>query len=116
METIEKQEYDLKIRIAGNTEIPCFSAIKAKGYKVTVTAYQDSDYYDWCAEKDNRLFSATSPVELLGLIAMWEVRGDKWRLKDNPSHNEYDEYRELMDNVPEYYHDEDGYPHLVGSQ
>ena len=104
------------IRIAGNTKIPCFSAIKAKGYKVTLTNYKDSEYSDWNAEKDNRLFSATDLVELLGLIAMWEVRGDSWRAKDNAHPNDdldLMEYEELEINAPEYYHDEDGYPHLV---
>jgi len=111
MERNERQGYDFIIRIAGNTHIPCFSAIKAKGYEVTVIYYKD-DYSDWCAEKDNRLFSATDPVELLGLIAMWELRGDNWRANDS-DHKEYDE---LCSNAPEYYYDEDGYPHLVENE
>jgi len=93
MEQGKVPEYDLRIRIAGNTEIPCFSAIKAKGYNVALTHYKDSEYSDWSAEKDNRLFSATNPVELLGLIAMWEMRGDDWRAKgrNHPDHAAYDE-------------------------
>jgi hypothetical protein len=73
------------IRIAGNTAIPCLRAIVAKGY--TVTHYflgskpGEWDRPQWDAEKDGRLFSATGLEELLGLIAMWEDRGDDWRLK-----------------------------------
>ena len=111
---MEDKEYDLIIRIAGNTWVPCFSAIKAKGYKVSLEYYRDSEYNNWCAEKDNRLFSATSPAELLGLIAMWEVRGDIWRTKDCEfGENEHKEFDELCDNAPHYYYDEDGYPHLL---
>jgi hypothetical protein len=102
-------EYDLKIRIAGNTEIPCFSAIKDKGYEVTLTYYEGDDYPDWEAVKDNRLFSATNPIELLGLIAMWEVRGDDWCANSN----DHKEYNELCDNAPVYYGDENGNLHRI---
>ena len=112
MENIKQNKYDLKIRIAGNTEVPCFAAIKTKGYKVTCTEYVDSEYFDWNAEKDNRLFSATSPIELLGLIAMWEVRGDNWQAR-GANHPDQLAYEEVYNNMLTYYHDEDGYPHLV---
>ncbi|MCL2416106.1 MAG: hypothetical protein FWD01_04755 [Defluviitaleaceae bacterium] len=99
------KHYDLKIRIAGNTEIPCYSAIKAKGYAVTVYGYEDDEFWTWNAEKDNRLFSATNPIELPGLISMWEVRGDNWRPKDrnDPTDDcDNDEYNKLLDNAQEY--------------
>ena len=111
---MEHKDYDLVIRIAGNTAIPCLAAIKSKGYKVSLTHYRDSEFSDWNAEKDNRLFSATSIEELLGLIAMWEVRGDVWRTKDSEHREiEHKEYEQLRANAEEYYHDEDGYPHIV---
>lgn len=31
--------------------------------------------------KNGRYFSATNPVELLRLVAMWEFRGDDWEQK-----------------------------------
>jgi hypothetical protein len=79
----------VSIRIAGNTEIPCLLAIEAKGFRVWL------DYLKWAnpidprngyqpdyqAEHDGAYFSATSAEALLGLIAMWEFRGDDWRLK-----------------------------------
>ena len=106
MEQDKQPKYDLTIRIAGNAEIPCFSAVKAKGYKVTLTHFQDSEYSDWKAEKDNRLFSATNPVELLGLIAMWEVLGDDWRVNGN-SRADRAAYDEVCNNAPEYSQDEE---------
>ena len=59
----------------------------------------------WDAEKDNRLFSATNPMELLGLIAMWEIRGDTWRPKDRDDpmdDTDFEEYRKLLEDAPEY--------------
>jgi hypothetical protein len=42
--------------------------------------------------------SATSVEELLGLIAMWEVRGDDWRLRSG----EADLYDRLVEAAPMY--------------
>jgi len=83
------KEYQLSIRIAGNTSTPCLQAIAEKGYSIKHYFLGSSpDNWDspqWDAEKDNRTFSATSLEELLGLIAMWEIRGDDWRTKDGES-------------------------------
>ena len=82
---LDDTEVRLSIRIAGNTSIRCLQAIVAKGYTVTHyflgTRPGDWDRPQWDAEKDDRRFSATGVEELLGLIAMWEIRGDDWRLK-----------------------------------
>ena len=91
----------LSIRIAGNTLIPTLQALRAKGYTLSVWYNQDGDdaltpEYD--AEKEGRAFSATSPEELLGLVAMWEVRGDDWHLKDG----EYELYDHLIKAAPVY--------------
>ena len=41
---------------------------------------EDGDKYSqvWWAMKDGRMFAADSCEELLGLISMWEMRGDDW--------------------------------------
>jgi len=69
--------------------IPCLQAIVAKGYSVThyfLGASQDDlNSPQWDAEQKGRHFSATTLQELLGLIAMWEVRGDDWMLKAGES-------------------------------
>jgi hypothetical protein len=77
------------IRIAGNTGLPCLLALREKGYRLRLDYYRlggpevASPHYrlDYQAECDGGRFSATTPEELLGLVAMWEVRGDDWRLK-----------------------------------
>ncbi len=102
---MSEMERKLCISIAGNTMIPCLQSIAAKGY--TVTHYflgnkpREWDRPQWEAEKDGRLFSATGLEELLGLIAMWEVRGDDWRLK--PGETEL--YNRLSE-APTIYDDE----------
>lgn len=82
---VNEAEWSLSIRIAGNTMIPCLQAIVAKGYKVTHYFLGDKpgdwDEPQWDVEKDGRRFSATGVEELLGLIAMWEIRGDDWQLR-----------------------------------
>jgi hypothetical protein len=75
------------MRIAGNTYGPALLALRAKGYRVWLEYMEVNDprnpWYphmpDYQAEKEGAYFSATSPVELLGLVAMWEVRGDDWQ-------------------------------------
>ncbi|MGU7768717.1 hypothetical protein ACV229_00855 [Burkholderia sp. MR1-5-21] len=77
----------MKIRVAGNTSVPALASIRKKGYRVEYSALAiDGDIgnctYQYDAIKDDCFFSATTPEELLGLIAMWETRGDDWKAKD----------------------------------
>jgi hypothetical protein len=81
---MQQGERLLTVGSAGNTENPCLLALRAKGYKLTLWFTKDraGDYQrNFDAEKDGRFFSATTAAELLGLVAMWEVRGDDWRNK-----------------------------------
>jgi len=68
-----------KIRVAGNTHYPCLIALVQKGYDVVICSTVNSSHEEFEAEKDGNTFSATNPQELLGLVAMWEVRGQRWR-------------------------------------
>ncbi|MBW4623314.1 MAG: hypothetical protein KME17_28640 [Cyanosarcina radialis HA8281-LM2] len=94
------EEKGLSIRTAGNTEIPALLALNAKGYKLKLEYTKIEDENDlwypylptWQAEKDNYNFSATTPVELLGLVSMWETRGDDWKA----GNKEPDLYDELV--------------------
>ena len=76
----------LYLHPAGNTMIPCLHAIVAKGYTVThffLDLGSEQKRPRWAAEKNNRLFTAERLEELLGLIAMWEVRGDDWQPRES---------------------------------
>jgi len=94
------EEKRLSIRIAGNIRQPALLALKTKGYKLkleyTKTKDKNDLWYpylpDWEAEKDGCIFSATTPVELLGLVSMWETRGDDWQ----PGKEEPNLYEELI--------------------
>ncbi len=92
------------IRIAGNTEAPCYWAIKEKGYDVEIincflTSKEGNDCrYTINAKKGDCLFSATTIYELFALISMWEIRGDNWRA----TREEIDIYFELKDAAPFY--------------
>ena len=84
-----KERRRLCIRIAGNTENPALLALRAKGYRVWLEYTKVDDpkspwqpyMPDYQAEKEGTYFSATTPVELLGLAARWETRGDDWKFK-----------------------------------
>jgi hypothetical protein len=86
---LDESQRRVCIGIAGNTESPALLALRAKGFHVWLEYNEVDDPQnkwhphmpDFQAEKDGAYFSATTPVELLGLVAMWEVRGDDWRFK-----------------------------------
>lgn len=89
--------------------------LRQKGYKLTLQATEDANGgivlgpYSWNAEKDDFTFAAGTPIELLGLVTIYEVKNpasdeDYWWVVDGP--NIWDE---LIDNaiiLPEY-EDED---------
>jgi hypothetical protein len=68
----------MQITAAGNTEVPAYLVLIAKGYEIT--HYDPDDA--WLAQKDGDAFSASGPLELLGLVAMAEARGSNWRATD----------------------------------
>ncbi|WP_212829628.1 hypothetical protein [Catellatospora sp. TT07R-123] len=56
-------------------------ALRAKGYVVELSYVRDAsgEYVaEYAARKDGCLLSADTAEALLGLAAMWEVRGDAW--------------------------------------
>lgn len=77
---------NVKIGISGNTAAPCYFVIKSKGYDINITSAvhpdaPDDRVFQFDAIKGDLFFSASSPEELLGLIHMWEIRGNDWRLR-----------------------------------
>lgn len=55
--------------------------LRRKGYRVWWEASERQTADDWWAKKERREFVATSPLALLGLVALWEGRGDEWQEK-----------------------------------
>jgi hypothetical protein len=63
--------------------VPAYLALKQKGFNVHwVRSSVDPEHETWYAEDDTREFIADDPVALLGLVAMYEVRGDDWKASD----------------------------------
>lgn len=73
-----------KIGNAGNTLLPAYLALQSKGYKVWWERGDSApDDERWFAEGPLGSFIADDPVELLGLVAMREVRGVSWQASDD---------------------------------
>jgi hypothetical protein len=70
---------NMKITATGNTEVPAYLVLIAKGYQVSPTGGQS---VLWLAQKDQNSFSADGMLELLGLVALAESRGLNWRVTE----------------------------------
>jgi hypothetical protein len=68
----------MQITAAGNTEVPAYLVLVAKGYNVSNEYPGDV----WLAQKDRNSFSASSLLELLGLVVMAKTRGSNWHATD----------------------------------
>ena len=55
--------------------------LRERGYRVWWGASERPAADDWWAEKAGREFIATNPLALLGLVVLWESRGEDWREK-----------------------------------
>jgi hypothetical protein len=65
-----------KLSTAGNTVPSAFELIKDLGFVVS----KKNDI--WKAENEKALFIATSPLELLGLITLYNAKGENWQVSD----------------------------------
>jgi hypothetical protein len=84
----------VKIGFAGNTFNPALHVIEKKGFLLGLyESESDQNSYLIWARKDNCEFVSSNPVELLGLISMWENRGDEWKEKEG----EKDILEDLLD-------------------
>jgi hypothetical protein len=67
---------------AGNTVVPAHLALQARGYAVWREEPVPGGEATWFAEDARRRFAAEDPVALLGLVAMFDIRGDDWAATD----------------------------------
>ena len=91
---------------AGNTFAPCVATMKARGYEIEVSYWREGQDYQqrWSAAKDGHLFFVDTPVDVLGLIGLWETRGDDWQASDE----EFDSYIRMCDEAPVYAETDEG--------
>ena len=66
----------MNLSAAGNTEVPAYLGLLEKGYDVSVLNDR------WIAQRPELQFSAESPLQLLGLVTLFEARGEAWQASD----------------------------------
>jgi hypothetical protein len=66
---------------AGNTLAPAWLALQQKGYVVR-SEHTGTEAERWVAASAERDFIAPDPLSLLGLVALYETRGDEWQATD----------------------------------
>jgi hypothetical protein len=62
---------------AGNTYNPSLITLRTKGYFLWTERLGDERNL-WCARKEARDFAGYTPIELLGVVALWEHLGEAW--------------------------------------
>jgi len=72
---------EVKISAAGNVEVPAYLSLMKKGFSVRWER-NDEGAETWYAEKDDLCFSGEGPIELLGVVAVYETRGNNWKASD----------------------------------
>jgi hypothetical protein len=68
---------------ASNTDYLALITLIAKGYDISDKFVEDDVTPRITAMKDGRQFCGANSLEVLGLVALWELRGDNWELKDD---------------------------------
>jgi len=81
----------IKIASAGNSDTAAFATLVAMGYSVRIEKNSDEKTGRFVANKAGSEFIGDTPLETLGLIAMFEVRGANWK----PTAGEADALAEL---------------------
>ncbi|WLE99133.1 MAG: hypothetical protein QTN59_09900 [Candidatus Electrothrix communis] len=75
---------------APNTYNAALLVIKKKGYNIRIDPSDDEyEIGDWVAYNDERQFFAANPLMLLGLVALFDERGEDWQRKSGED-NLYD--------------------------
>ena len=85
----------MKIAAAGNTETPAYLALLARGLDISKSATNAGSDEQWTATDGQRYFIGSGPLELLGLVALVDARGEDWRASDR----EIDEFLEKFGTV-----------------
>ena len=71
-----------RISSAGNSDTAAFAVLWEQGYELTVIAGSNSSDALLVATKDDHTFSGYTPLEVLGLVAMFQARGENWKPTD----------------------------------
>jgi len=84
----------MKLADAMNTYNPALLTIIRKGFDISLLpSKDDNELGNWRATNDSHDFIASDPLKLLGLISIWEVRGENWQKRPE----EEDLYNAILD-------------------
>jgi hypothetical protein len=86
----------VRIATAGNTINPALLVLKAKGYEVRCKTDEEGQIVTYWARRDGNVFIGEDPVSVLGLVTLWEHRGEDWKTRDNEPFL-FEELEELED-------------------
>lgn len=76
----------LNLHKAGNTLVPAYLVLRAKGYDITNQRPTDGDEL-WIASGPLGRFTAEDTESLLGLVTLAEARGEQWQASDEEIEN-----------------------------
>jgi hypothetical protein len=72
----------MKLAEAMNTYNPALLILQQLGFQLRVEPKSENGKWrTWVARKDDKTFFASDPVVLLGLVSLWQHRGDSWQMK-----------------------------------
>ena len=81
----------MRITSAGNSDTAAFCALISKGYTLSVKLKSDNKTGWYIAKLGTNEFIGDSPIETLGLIAMFDQRGEDWK----PTNKEVEEFTDF---------------------
>jgi len=79
-----------RIASAANVIVPAYLSLRQKGYSVSRAKRPAGEA--WTAEKDGNTFTADDPVALLGIVCLFETRGENWNASDREIEEFLDTY------------------------
>ena len=68
------------ISTSGNVIVPAYLTLLQKGY--LVTSIKEGTKDEWIAENEKCGLIAEDPLTLLGLVNIYEIRGNSWKASD----------------------------------
>ena len=71
---------DIKISNAANTMTPAWLVLLEKGFEISKSTIGGTLYF--VPTKEDCTFLADDPVTVLGLISLFEARGEDWKASD----------------------------------
>lgn len=73
----------MRVASAANVEVPAILALESMGFTVASRIVNADHKMVWTATGKEDEYAAEDPLSLLGLVKLYEVRGDNWQASDD---------------------------------